>query len=148
MIVKLHTLTYKEGSRKERVRQGRGLGSGLGKNGGSGVKGQKSRTGGGVRPGFEGGQNPIYRRVSKRGFTNEVKTVYAIVNVSSLNVFEDGASVCPTCMKEKGLVKKEYDGVKILGNGKLEKKLTVKASKFSKSAQAAIEAAGGTIEVI
>lgn len=144
----LHTLTYTEGSRKESVRRCRGLGSGLGKNGGSGNKGQKSRSGGGVRPGFEGGQNPIYRRISKRGFYNNSQKEYAIVNISALNVFEDGATVCPTCMKEKGLVSKEYDGVKILGNGKLEKKLTVKASKFTKSAQAAIEALGGTIEVI
>lgn len=146
--MKLHNLSHNEGARKEATRRGRGLGSGLGKNAGSGNKGQKSRTGGGVRPGFEGGQNPIYRRVSKRGFTNEVKKVYALVNVEQLNVFEDGATVCPTCMKEKGLVKKEYDGVKVLGKGKLEKKLTVKANKFSKSAQEAIEAVGGTIEVI
>ena len=146
--MKLHTLSYNDGARKEATRRGRGLGSGLGKNAGSGNKGQKSRTGGGVRPGFEGGQNPIYRRVSKRGFTNDVKKVYALVNVEQLNVFEDGATVCPKCMKEKGLVKKEYDGVKVLGTGKLEKKLTVKAHKFSKSAQAAIEAVGGTVEVI
>ena len=146
--MKLHNLSHNEGARKEATRRGRGLGSGLGKNAGSGNKGQKSRTGGGVRLGFEGGQNPIYRRVSKRGFTNDVKKVYALVNVEQLNVFEDGATVCPTCMKEKGLVKKEYDGVKVLGKGKLEKKLTVKANKFSKSAQEAIEAVGGTIEVI
>ena len=146
--MKVHTLSYNEGARKEATRRGRGLGSGLGKNAGSGNKGQKSRTGGGVRPGFEGGQNPIYRRVSKRGFTNDVKKVYALVNIEQLNVFEDGATVCPNCMKEKGLVKKEYDGVKVLGTGKLEKKLTVKAHKFSKSAQAAIEAVGGSIEVI
>ena len=146
--MKLHTLSYTEGSRKEYIRRGRGLGSGLGKNGGSGSKGQKSRSGGGVRPGFEGGQNPIYRRISKRGFTNEVKTIYAIVNIESLNAFEDGATVCPTCLKEKGLVKKEYDGIKVLGSGKLEKKLTVKAHKFSKSAKEAIEAAGGSVEVI
>ena len=146
--MKLHTLTYTEGSRKEYVRRGRGLGSGLGKNGGSGSKGQKSRSGGGVRPGFEGGQNPIYRRISKRGFTNEVKTIYAIVNLEILNVFEDGATVCPTCLKEKGLVKKEYDGIKVLGSGKLEKKLTVKALMFSKRAKEAFEAAGGSVEVI
>ena len=146
--MKLHTLSYTEGSRKEYIRRDRGLGSGLGKNGGSGSKGQKSRSGGGVRPGFEGGQNPIYRRISKRGFTNEVKTIYAIVNIESLNAFEDGATVCPTCLKEKGLVKKEYDGIKVLGSGKLEKKLTVKAHKFSKSAKEAIEAAGGSVEVI
>ncbi|NLB11335.1 50S ribosomal protein L15 [bacterium] len=146
--MKLHTLTYQEGSRKKATRRGRGIGSGLGKTSGAGQKGQKSRSGGGVRPGFECGQNPIYRRVSKRGFTNAAKKLYAIVNVEKLNAFEDGATVCPTCMKEKGLVKKEYDGVKILGNGKLTKKLTVKAHVFSKTAQAAIESAGGTIEVI
>jgi len=147
--MKLHTLSYNEGSRKTYVRRGRGLGSGLGKNGGTGSKGQKSRTGGGVRIGFEGGQNPIYRRVSKRGFTNTQKIVYAVVNVEDLEkAFEDGASVCPTCLKEKGLVKKEYDGVKVLGNGKLTKKLNVKANKFSASAKEAIEKVGGTVEVI
>ena len=146
--MKLHTLSYTEGSRKEYIRRGRGLGSGLGKNGGSGSKGQKSRSGGGVRPGFEGGQNPIYRRISKRGFTNKVKTIYAIVNIESLNAFEDGATVCPTCLKEKGLVKKEYDGIKVLGSGKLEKKLTVKGCTFSKTAIEKIEAAGGKAEVM
>lgn len=146
--MKLNNLKSAEGSRKTYIRRGRGLGSGLGKNGGSGNKGQKSRTGGGVRPGFEGGQNPIYRRVSKRGFTNTQKTVYALVNLSDLEKFEDGAVVCPTCLKERGLVKKELDGVKVLGNGTLTKKLTVKAHKFSATAKEAIEKAGGTVEVI
>jgi len=146
--MKLHTLNHNEGARAKYVRRGRGLGSGLGKNGGSGNKGQKSRSGGGVRPGFEGGQNPIYRRISKRGFTNEVKVEYSIVNIKDLErVFNDGDSVCPTCMKEKGLVKKT-DSVKILGVGALTKKLTVKAHKFSATAKEAIEKAGGTIEVI
>jgi large subunit ribosomal protein L15 len=146
--MKLNNLKSAEGSRKTYIRRGRGLGSGLGKNGGSGNKGQKSRTGGGVRPGFEGGQNPIYRRVSKRGFTNTQKKVYALVNLCDLENFEDGAVVCPTCLKERGLVKKELDGVKVLGNGTLTKKLTVKAHKFSATAKEAIEKAGGTVEVI
>ncbi|MCK9198759.1 MAG: 50S ribosomal protein L15 [Bacilli bacterium] len=146
--MKLHELKPTEGSRTKETRFGRGISSGRGRTSGRGEKGQKSRTGGGTRLGFEGGQNPIYRRVSKRGFINDDKTLYAIVNIESLNAFEDGSSVCPTCLKEAGLVRKEFDGVKILGSGKLSKKLTVKAHKFSKSAQQAIEAAGGTIEVI
>ena len=146
--MKLNNLTYTEGSRKVETRVGRGIGSGLGKTSGKGQKGQNSRTGGGVRLGFEGGQNPIYRRISKRGFTNSVKVEYATVNVEDLNIFEDGAEVCPNCLKAKRLVRKNVDGVKILGNGTLNKKLTVKANKFSKSAKAAIEAAGGKIEVI
>ncbi len=147
--MKLHDLKPTEGSRKEAVRVGRGLGTGLGKTSGRGQKGQGSRTGGGKAPGFEGGQTPIYRRLSKRGFTNAHGTVYAIVNVEQLNnYFKDGGEVCPTCLKEAGLVRKECDGVKILGQGKLDKKLTVKAHKFSKGAQKAIEAAGGKIEVI
>ena len=146
--MKLNNLTYTEGSRKVATRVGRGIGSGLGKTSGKGQKGQNSRSGGGVRLGFEGGQNPIYRRISKRGFTNAVKLQYATVNVEDLNIFEDGAEVCPVCLKEKHLIRKDLDGVKILGNGTLTKKLTVKAHKFSKSAQAAIEAAGGKIEVI
>lgn len=146
--MKLHELTYTEGSRKKSFRVGRGIGSGNGQTAGRGRNGQNSRSGGGVRLGFEGGQNPIYRRLSKRGFTNANRTEYVVVNVSDLNVFEDGAKVCPTCLKEVGLVRKEYDGVKILGNGTLTKKLVVCAHKFSKSAQQAIEAVGGTIEVI
>ncbi len=145
----LHTLTYNEGAKKTYTRRCRGLGSGLGKNGGSGNKGQKSRSGGGTRPGFEGGQNPIYRRVSKRGFTNTEKTVYATVSLEKLEkVFEDGASVCPVCLKEKGLIKNKFDGVKILAGGKLTKKLSVKAHAFSAAAKEAIEACGGTCEVI
>lgn len=147
--MKLHTLSYTEGSRKTYIRRGRGLGSGLGKNAGSGNKGQKSRSGGGVRPGFEGGQNPIYRRVSKRGFFNESKVNYAIVNLEDLNrCFQDGDTVCPNCMREKGLVKNKFDGVKVLGVGSLDKKLTVKAHAFSASAKKAIEDAGGSVEVI
>ena len=146
--MKLHELKYTEGSRKEAFRVGRGIGSGNGKTSGKGHKGQNARSGGGVRPGFEGGQNPLYRRISKRGFINSQKTVYTVVNVESLNVFEDGATVCPNCLKDKKLVRKECDGVKILGVGTLTKKLTVKAHKFSKSAVAAIEAAGGSVEVI
>ncbi len=146
--MKLHNLKPTEGSRKQATRVGRGISSGIGRTAGRGEKGQWSRTGGGVRPGFEGGQNPIYRRISKRGFSNSHGTEYAIVNLEALNIFEDGGSVCPTCLKEAGLIRKECDGVKILGSGKLSKKLTVKAHKFSKSAQQAIEAAGGKIEVI
>lgn len=146
--MKLHNLHANEGARQTYTRVGRGIGSGCGKTSQRGQKGQKARTGGGVRVGFEGGQNPLYRRISKRGFTNSVKTQYTIVNVESLNVFEDGATVCPKCLKEKKLVRKECDGVKILGEGTLTKKLTVKAHKFSESAKAAIEAAGGTVEVI
>lgn len=148
--MKLHELKSTEGSRKQAVRVGRGISSGIGRTSGRGEKGLKSRTGhhGGVRPGFEGGQTTIFRRFSKRGFNNSHGTEYAIINVEQLNVFEDGREVCPVCLKEAGLVRKECDGVKILGNGKLTKKLTVKANKFSKGAQQAIEAAGGKIEVI
>jgi large subunit ribosomal protein L15 len=146
--MKLHNLKANEGSRKEGVRCGRGISSGIGRTSGRGEKGQKARTGGGTRLGFEGGQTPIYRRISKRGFNNPDATVYSIVNLESLNIFENGAEVTPTKLKEAGLVRKECDGVKILGKGKLDKKLTVKASKFSKSAQQAIEAAGGKTEVI
>jgi len=146
--MKLNNLHANEGARQSYNRVGRGIGSGCGKTSQRGQKGQKARSGGGVRPGFEGGQNPLYRRISKRGFTNSVKTVYTVVNVESLNVFEDGATVCPNCLKDKKLVRKECDGVKILGVGTLTKKLTVKAHKFSKSAVAAIEAAGGSVEVI
>lgn len=146
--MKLHGLHYNEGARKVSKRQGRGLGSGLGKNGGSGVKGQKSRTGGGVRLGFEGGQNPIYRRLPKRGFQSHVKNDFAIVNVVLLNKFENGTEVTPALLIESGLISSCNQGVKILGDGKLEKKLTVSANKFSESAKKAIEEAGGKIEVI
>jgi len=146
--MKLNELKSNEGSRKTSTRRGRGLGSGLGKTAGAGQKGQNSRSGGGVRIGFEGGQTPIYRRVSKRGFTNSNKTVYAIVNVEDLNRFEDGTTVNPTTLKEAGLISKNLDGVKILGTGTLTKKLTVSANKFSASAANAIESAGGKVEVI
>ena len=146
--MKLNNLHANEGARQSYNRVGRGIGSGMGKTSQRGQKGQKARSGGGVRPGFEGGQNPLYRRISKRGFTNSQKTIYTVVNVENLNVFEDGATVCPNCLKDKKLVRKECDGVKILGVGTLTKKLTVKAHKFSKSAVAAIEAAGGSVEVI
>ncbi|HHU28810.1 TPA: 50S ribosomal protein L15 [bacterium] len=147
--MKLHELQYTEGARKDKVRVGRGMGSGLGKTSGRGQKGQKSRSGGGVRPGFEGGQNPIYRRISKRGFKNPTRVEYVVVNIEDLNnKFEDGATVTPTVLKEVGLVRQEKDGVKILGQGKLEKKLTVSAHKFSASAKKAIEEAGGKCEVL
>ena len=129
-------------------RVGRGIGSGLGKTSGRGQKGQKARSGGGVRRGFEGGQTPLYRRLPKRGFTNYTRKEYAIVNLETLNKFEDGATVNAAALKEAGIIKKELDGVKVLGNGAIEKKLTVQAAKFSKSAVAAIEAAGGKTEVI
>ncbi|MCI6847299.1 MAG: 50S ribosomal protein L15 [Erysipelotrichaceae bacterium] len=138
-----------ESLKKDRKRVGRGPGSGNGKTSGKGHKGQNARSGGGVRPGFEGGQLPLYRRLSKRGFNNyNFRTVYATVNVSDLEVFEEGTVVTKELLIEKGLVKKELDGIKVLGNGELTKKLTVKANKFSSSAKAKIENVGGTIEVI
>ncbi|MEF2783408.1 50S ribosomal protein L15 [Erysipelotrichaceae bacterium HCN-30851] len=146
--MKLHEMKYTEGARQKRYRVGRGHGSGNGKTAGRGQKGQNSRSGGGVRLGFEGGQTPLARRLPKRGFTNFNRKEYAIVNVASLNKFEDGTEVTPELLIECGLVKKELDGIKILGEGELEKKLTVKANKFSKSAIATIEQAGGKAEVI
>lgn len=146
--MKLHELKPAEGSRKERNRVGRGIGSGNGKTAGKGHKGQNARSGGGVRPGFEGGQNPLFRRLPKRGFTNINRKEYAIVNLDTLNRFEDGAEVTPALLLETGLVSNEKAGIKILGNGTLGKKLTVKAHKFSASAKEAIENAGGTTEVI
>ena len=146
--MKLHEMSYTEGARRERKRIGRGHGSGHGKTSGKGQKGQNSRSGGGVRLGFEGGQTPIMRRLPKRGFTNFNRKEYAIVNVASLNGFEDGTEVTPELLIETGLVKKELDGIKILGQGELEKKLTVKANKFSGSAVSTIEQAGGKVEVI
>lgn len=146
--MKLHELEYTEGSRKNNFRVGRGIGSGNGKTAGKGHKGQNARSGGGVRLGFEGGQNPLYRRLPKRGFTNLSSVKYAIVNVELLNKFEDGTNVTPALLKESGLVGKEYNGIKILGNGTLTKKLTVSAHKFSASATTAITNAGGTVEVI
>lgn len=145
--MKLHEL--ENINKKSRKRVGRGAGSGLGKTSGKGHKGQNARSGGGVRAGFEGGQLPLFRRLSKRGFNNyNFRTVYAIVNVEDLNRFDDGTVVDLELLMKSGLVKKELDGVKILGDGKLEKKLTVKASKFTNSAKEKIEANGGKIEVI
>jgi len=134
---------------KNRKRVGRGPGSGNGKTSGKGHKGQNARSGGGVRPGFEGGQLPLYRRLSKRGFNNyNFRTVYATVNVGDLERFEEGTEITKELLIETGLVKKELDGIKILGNGNLTKKLTVKANKFSDTAKEKIENVGGTIEVI
>ena len=146
--MKLHELQYTEGARKARKRVGRGTSSGTGKTAGRGQKGQGARSGGGKKPGFEGGQTPLFMRLPKRGFTNFNKLEYAIVNLDQLNTFEAGTVVCPKALKEAGLIKKELDGVKVLGNGTLEKAITVKAHKFSKSALAAVEAAGGKTEVI
>ncbi|KGA98297.1 50S ribosomal protein L15 [Alkalihalobacillus alcalophilus ATCC 27647 = CGMCC 1.3604] len=146
--MKLHELKPAEGSRKVRNRVGRGIGSGNGKTSGRGHKGQNSRSGGGVRPGFEGGQNPLYRRLPKRGFTNPTRKEFTVVNLDTLNRFEEGTEVTPELLIESGTVKNVKYGIKILGNGKIEKNLTVKANKFSASAVAAIEAAGGKTEVI
>jgi large subunit ribosomal protein L15 len=146
--MKLHELKPAEGSRKVRNRVGRGIGSGNGKTSGKGHKGQNARSGGGVRPGFEGGQNPLFRRLPKRGFTNINRKEYAIVNLEALNRFEDGAEVTVALLLETGIVSNEKAGIKVLGHGTLSKKLTVKAHKFSASAKEAIENAGGTIEVI
>ena len=146
--MKLHELSPSEGSKKKAFRVGRGHGSGNGKTSGKGQKGQKARSGGGVRPGFEGGQTPLFRRLPKRGFTNINAKEYTLVNLDQLNVFEDGTEVTPVVLKEAGIIRAEKSGVKVLGNGELTKKLTVKAAKFSKSAEAAITAKGGSIEVI
>ena len=146
--MKLNELSPAEGARKSRFRVGRGLGSGNGKTSGKGMKGQKSRSGGGVRTGFEGGQMPLYRRLPKRGFKNIFAKVYAEVNVETLNRFEDGATVDAVALIEAGVLKNIYDGVRILGNGELTKKLTVRANGFTKSAEEKITAAGGKVEVI
>ena len=146
--MKLYELQSTDGSRKAHYRKGRGLGSGNGKTAGSGHKGQNSRSGGGVRLGFEGGQLPLFRALPKRGFKNVNHVNYAVINVSALEVFEAGTLVTPTLLIESGLVRKEYDGIKVLGNGKLSRALTVQANKFSKSAEQAINEAGGKIEVI
>lgn len=146
--MKLHELKPAEGSRKVRNRVGRGTSSGNGKTSGRGQKGQKARSGGGVRLGFEGGQTPLFRTLPKRGFTNINRKEYAIVNLETLNRFEDGTEVTPAMLVEAGIVKAEKSGIKVLGNGQVERKLTVKASKFSQAAKEAIEAAGGSIEVI
>lgn len=146
--MRLHELQPVEGSRKQRNRVGRGIGSGNGKTSGRGHKGQKARSGGGVRPGFEGGQNPLFRRIPKRGFNNVNRKDYAIVSLTDLNKFEDGTEVTPAALIDAKVIKKELSGVKILATGKLERKLTVKAHKFSSSAKEAIEAAGGSCEVL
>ena len=147
--MKLHELQSTPGSRHSRKRVGRGSASGQGKTAGRGEGGQKSRSGGKIPVWFEGGQNPLYRRLPKRGFSNApFKKTYAIVNVADLNRFKDGKNVTPELLNEIGLVKQVKDGIKILGNGNLEKKLTVKANKFSKSAIEQIEAQGGKIEVV
>jgi large subunit ribosomal protein L15 len=144
----LHELTPAPGSKRKPIRVGRGLGSGLGKTSGKGHKGQKSRSGGVKRPGFEGGQRPLYLRVPKRGFYNKFGSTFVEINVEQLNCFEDGTVIEPVMLIETGLIKNIRDGVRILGNGELTKKLTVQAMGFTKTAQEKIEAAGGKVEVI
>ena len=147
--MKLHELEKNIGATHAKKRVGRGSGSGLGKTSGRGQKGQKARSGGSINPVFEGGQLPLYRRIPKRGFKNaKFRTVYATINVEDLNVFEDGTVVTPALLKDTGLLKKQLDGVKVLGNGKLEKKITIQASKFSASALEQIKHAGSKAEVI
>jgi large subunit ribosomal protein L15 len=145
--MKLHDLKPAVGATTAPKRLGRGIGSGLGKTSGKGHKGAKARSGGGKRPGFEGGQMPLTMRLPKRGFTNKWRVEYATVNVDRLNIFEDGAVVTPVELVESGILKNVQDGVKILGNGDITRKLTVKATKFSQSAKEKIEAAGGKVEV-
>jgi large subunit ribosomal protein L15 len=147
--MKLEQLRKTEGATHSRKRVGRGPGSGLGKTSGKGHKGQKARSGGGVKPWFEGGQTPLFKRIPKRGFSNaKFKTRYGSINVETLNIFDEGTIVTPELLKEKNLLKNQLDGVKILGNGKLTKKLTVKAHAFSGTAKEKIEELGGKIEVI
>ncbi len=146
--MKIHELQPAPGSRKTRKRVGRGTGSGMGKTSTRGHKGQNARSGGGVRPGFEGGQNPLYRRLPKRGFNNPFRKEYAIVNLEQLNDFAEGTEVTPELLMESGIIKKELSGIKVLGQGELTVKLSVKANKFSKSAVDKITAAGGNAEVI
>ena len=147
--MKLHTIYATEGATKTRKRVGRGTGSDTGKTAGKGHKGQNARSGGGVRPGFEGGQLPLFRRLPKRGFTNaKFKTEYAVINLSDLNKFENDAVITPELLKEMGLVKNQLSGIKVLGNGTLEKKVIVKAHKFSSVAKEEIEKLGGKAEVI
>lgn len=146
--MRIHDLKPAPGSKTARKRVGRGLGSGLGKTSGKGHKGQKARSGGGKGPGFEGGQTPLQRRLPKRGFTNIFAKVYAEVKLEDLNRFDPGTVITPELLKESGLIKKLHSGVKVLGNGELSKVLTVKAHRFTKSAAAKIEQAGGKVEVI
>ena len=147
--MKLNELKPVEGAKHAKKRVGRGIGSGIGKTSGRGQKGQNSRSGGGVRPGYEGGQTPLFKRLPKRGFTNIHAHEYAIVNLGDINaLFEAGSVVDLEALKKVGLVKKEHEGVKILGNGELYKALTIKAAKFSKSAVEKISKAGGTVEVL
>jgi large subunit ribosomal protein L15 len=146
--MKLHELKPAPGSTTAPKRLGRGIGSGLGKTSGKGHKGAKARSGGGKRPGFEGGQMPLVRRVPKRGFHNPFRTHYAAINVDRLEVFEDGATVSPVELIQMGIIKKIEDGVKIMGSGELTRKLTVQANKFTATAKEKIEAAGGKAEVI
>ena len=146
--MKLNELSPAYGSAKDAYRRGRGPGSGNGKTAGKGHKGQNARSGGGVRPGFEGGQLPLYRKLPKRGFTNRFAVNYAIVNVADLNKFDDGSVIDLAVLLEKKIVRKELDGLKVLGNGELTKKLTVKATVFSASAKEKIEAAGGKTEEV
>lgn len=146
--MKLHELQPAAGSQTAPKRLGRGTGSGLGKTSGKGHKGAKARSGGGKRPGFEGGQMPLYRRVPKKGFTNIFRTEYATVNVERLEIFADGDVVTVESLKNAGIIKKTLDGVKILGGGELTRKLTVKADKFTEAAKQKIEALGGKAEVI
>lgn len=145
--MKMHDLGPAYGSTTTRRRVGRGTGSGLGKTSGKGHKGQKARTGGSIRRGFEGGQTPLYRRIPKRGFKNHFATEYAVINVGDLERFEENTVVDSKLLLSEGLIRKELDGVKVLGNGEISKKLTVVAAKFSKSAEEKIKAAGGKIEV-
>ena len=146
--MKLHELSPAPGSTKNRNRVGRGIGSGNGKTAGRGMKGQLSRSGGGKYKGFEGGQMPIYRRLPKRGFKNIFRKTYAQVNVATLNRFDDGTTVDPVVLVEEGILKNVCDGIRILGNGELTKKLTVRANGFTKTAEEKITAAGGKVEVI
>ena len=147
--MKLHELEKNSGATHSKKRVGRGPGSGLGKTSGRGQKGQKARSGVSIGSVFEGGQLPLYRRIPKRGFTNaKFKTRYGTINVEDLNVFEDGTTVTPALLKDTGLLKKQLDGVKVLGDGKLEKKLTIQANKFSNSALEKIKEAGSKAEVI
>ena len=146
--MKLHELKPAPGSATAPKRLGRGVGSGLGKTSGKGHKGAKARSGGGKRPGFEGGQMPLVRRLPKRGFFNPFRTEYVSINVSRLEVFEDGATVSPVELIQMGIIKKIEDGVKIMGSGELTRKLTVQANKFTATAKEKIEAAGGKAEVI